>query len=317
VRTLDAVFAALQTAVAANSRFQTGGIYRTAQVIDLGNSLLNPPPDGYGTTVTGRVLMATYGMQAPGVARTRLSAPALGAEILWNSGSSAIAAPAGSPAIFVMARGAEAWQAPADSTINSGQRDNDASIALILRFNSFFYYTGGDLPSEGEDLIATAIMAHRLPDPQDDAAEFALPASVACFKCGHHGSNASTSQNFLDTVMPRVALISCGRQNAFHHPGQDMIDRLHGDENIGRFFLTNCEAGKDHVPASDGENQLADAGNKSRVAGTNQVPNLRHGDIRVTINTAESTAADDGRQFKVRFYENTASQNFRTATVPF
>lgn len=41
---------------------------------------------------------------------------------------------------------------------------------------------------------------------------------VDLVKVGHHGSRTSSSPEFLLAVCPRVALLSCGRNNRFHHP---------------------------------------------------------------------------------------------------
>ncbi|MDP8214288.1 MAG: helix-hairpin-helix domain-containing protein [Candidatus Euphemobacter frigidus] len=45
-------------------------------------------------------------------------------------------------------------------------------------------------------------------------------------KAGHHGSRHSTGDYFLLPVKPEVALISCGRDNAFGHPKREVLDRL-------------------------------------------------------------------------------------------
>jgi competence protein ComEC len=45
-------------------------------------------------------------------------------------------------------------------------------------------------------------------------------------KIGHHGSNSGSSEDFLDAVSPRLALISVGLANPYHHPSPVVLDRL-------------------------------------------------------------------------------------------
>jgi competence protein ComEC len=45
-------------------------------------------------------------------------------------------------------------------------------------------------------------------------------------KVPHHGSNTSSSEEFLDSVQPRFAVISAGIRNPFHHPRREVIGRL-------------------------------------------------------------------------------------------
>ncbi|MCD5410604.1 MAG: MBL fold metallo-hydrolase [Clostridiales bacterium] len=45
-------------------------------------------------------------------------------------------------------------------------------------------------------------------------------------KIGHHGSNTSTSEKFLDVVQPSVALISVGEENPYGFPHREVIRRL-------------------------------------------------------------------------------------------
>lgn len=45
-------------------------------------------------------------------------------------------------------------------------------------------------------------------------------------KVGHHGSNGSSSEEFLARISPRIALISCGRNNRYGHPGKESMERI-------------------------------------------------------------------------------------------
>lgn len=45
-------------------------------------------------------------------------------------------------------------------------------------------------------------------------------------KLGHHGSNTSTTDSFLEKTSPKIAIISCGKKNLFRHPNKKIIDKL-------------------------------------------------------------------------------------------
>lgn len=50
-------------------------------------------------------------------------------------------------------------------------------------------------------------------------------------KCGHHGSSTSNSSSFLDAVDPDIAIISCGKDNDYGHPHDEVMKEL-SERNI-------------------------------------------------------------------------------------
>lgn len=50
--------------------------------------------------------------------------------------------------------------------------------------------------------------------------------NVDILKVGHHGSNTSSTEGFLDKANPQLAIISCGIDNRYNHPSQEVLDRF-------------------------------------------------------------------------------------------
>ena len=69
-------------------------------------------------------------------------------------------------------------------------------------------------------------------------------------KVGHHGSQYSTTQNFLNEVKPNYAVIQVGEGNTYDHLKQITLDRLN-KLNIKTY--RNDESGT-IILTSDGEN---------------------------------------------------------------
>lgn len=49
---------------------------------------------------------------------------------------------------------------------------------------------------------------------------------IDVLKVAHHGSNSSTSNDFLAALNPDWAIISCGEDNPYGHPAQEVLDKL-------------------------------------------------------------------------------------------
>lgn len=45
-------------------------------------------------------------------------------------------------------------------------------------------------------------------------------------KVAHHGSKSSSTQEFLNAVKPKIALIGVGKKNTFGHPNRGVLERL-------------------------------------------------------------------------------------------
>jgi competence protein ComEC len=50
--------------------------------------------------------------------------------------------------------------------------------------------------------------------------------TVDVLKVGHHGSETSSGESFLDRIKPKIAVISVGKNNRYGHPKEIVVDRL-------------------------------------------------------------------------------------------
>lgn len=99
----------------------------------------------------------------------------------------------------------------ADFTIVSVKNDmdcatNDSSIAIRLNYFNTIYLLMGDITTDIEDEMQCE--------------------SVDILKVSHHGSNSSTSTEFLEKVKPKYAIISAGNNKKYNHPSEEVLERL-------------------------------------------------------------------------------------------
>ena len=57
--------------------------------------------------------------------------------------------------------------------------------------------------------------------------------NIDLLKVGHHGSNTSSSKNFIGHIKPKYSIISVGENNKFGHPNKEVLDTLN-DSKIYR-----------------------------------------------------------------------------------
>lgn len=98
---------------------------------------------------------------------------------------------------------------PYRDTLSSDR--NGHSEVLLAEYGDFSMLLMGDLGTEGEAEIA---------EVWDEKKK------VQILKAGHHGSSTSSSELFLDTVRPQIAVLSYGKDNSYGHPHPEVIERL-------------------------------------------------------------------------------------------
>lgn len=88
---------------------------------------------------------------------------------------------------------------------------NNNSIVIRLEYGKISFLFTGDI---GE--LAETLYVEKYGDR--------LKSTI--LKVGHHGGEGSSSIPFLNCVLPSVAVISCGRNNPFGHPKEEVVNRI-------------------------------------------------------------------------------------------
>lgn len=79
-------------------------------------------------------------------------------------------------------------------------------------------------------------------------------STVDVLKIGHHGSNTSSSQSFLEQVKPKISIIMAGKDNSYGLPKEKILNRL---KSIGTKIYRTDEQGTITI-TSDGNNIKVD-----------------------------------------------------------
>ena len=87
---------------------------------------------------------------------------------------------------------------------------NNSSIVLLIQYGDTSFLLTGDAEAEAEKAVT----------------QLGADLSATLFKAGHHGSYTSNSYDLLQEVMPEFAVISCGTDNEYGHPHEEVLSRF-------------------------------------------------------------------------------------------
>ena len=94
--------------------------------------------------------------------------------------------------------------------INESSNPNNMSIVMRVTYGeTSFLFTGDAERALEQDIL-----------------EAGYDISATVLSVGHHGSDTSTTYPFLREIMPIYAVISCGRDNQYGHPHDNLLSRL-------------------------------------------------------------------------------------------
>jgi len=119
---------------------------------------------------------------------------------------------------------------------NSAEYDNLNNYSAVVKLtygNTKFLFTGD---------------AHKQSEREMISKGYDLSSDV--LKVGHHGSSSSSSKEFLDKVKPKIAIISCGKNNDYGHPHKETLEEL----NKRKIKIYRTDKDGTIVFESDGKN---------------------------------------------------------------
>ena len=97
----------------------------------------------------------------------------------------------------------------------SSLSNNNKSIVSLLSYKDTNILFTGDIEKEVEvQLIRKKI------------------ENINLLKIPHHGSDTSTTMDFLNELLPRYSIISVGRNNSYSHPHNDVLERLKKTDSL-------------------------------------------------------------------------------------
>ncbi|NQT05181.1 MAG: DNA internalization-related competence protein ComEC/Rec2 [Dehalococcoidia bacterium] len=113
---------------------------------------------------------------------------------------------------------------PPEALLKDTDEDIDNNgVVLCLKDGNVSFMLAADIRREAELHLITR--------------RAALKSTV--LKVAHHGSDTSTSQEFLSAVDPQIAVLSVGADNKFGHPGDEVVDRLENKLGRGNIYRTD------------------------------------------------------------------------------
>ncbi len=130
--------------------------------------------------------------------------------------------------------------APLDT---SDENLNNVSVVTRVDVGDTSALFTGDAESEVEELLLE---------------RYAAELRCDLYQAGHHGSSTSSTHSFMETVRPKVAVISCGKWNTYGHPHRETlatfaslgVEVYRTDEDGDMIFVSD---GGDIMPYPRGE----------------------------------------------------------------
>lgn len=117
---------------------------------------------------------------------------------------------------------------------NSYEDINNSSIVVKLTYGNNSFLFMGDAEEVSENEIMNS----------------GYDVSADLIKIGHHGSNSSSGENFLNSVKSKYGIISIGAGNSYGHPTKEVMERLKNKD----ITVYRTDENSTIIATSDGKN---------------------------------------------------------------
>lgn len=107
------------------------------------------------------------------------------------------------------------------------------------------FFIGGDMTVDSEKCLlkdASAETGYCIRGEQTTGYEEL--SNIDILKASHHGSKSSSCEEFLKMLSPKISLISAGVNNRYHHPSNEVIERL---DELGIPHMCTQDYGRLHL----------------------------------------------------------------------
>ncbi|MBP5532370.1 MAG: hypothetical protein J6X68_00170, partial [Lachnospiraceae bacterium] len=119
---------------------------------------------------------------------------------------------------------------------------NQASLVFEIRYGNLTMLMTGDSDEFAES----------------EYVRYLKEGEIDILQCPHHGSKYSCSKLLLNTIQPKVTVISCSNTNNYGHPDMETLERL---EDAESYYYVTANEGMISV--------VSDGGEEFRVTGYN------------------------------------------------
>ena len=136
---------------------------------------------------------------------------------------------------------------------------NDSSLVFVLEYAELAAVFTGDIGKEVEKEILDdlELILHngdeKNDDENDEINDDENGDKLVVYDVAHHGSFNSNSEEFVNLINPRISVISCGKDNSYGHPAEEVLKCL---EDVGSEILCTFNCGQIEIYEEKGKIML-------------------------------------------------------------